>query len=140
MRSRLAEVRGEPPRPAEPEDVAGEAADDAGAPSTPMPDDPQQATYVRVRNWLLRHRIRMHLFSGIEFEMFVFIIGPLTGWIIGVTIGSIVLLLGMEAALVFKLWLATRRYTVQLAAAEAAAAATRGDADGVTPPLTPIQG
>jgi hypothetical protein len=49
----------------------------------------------------------------------------------------------MEAALVFKLWLATRRYTVQLAAAEAEAAAAEraapnGD-DGLTTRLTPIQ-
>jgi phosphatidylglycerophosphate synthase len=157
MRARLAEVRGEAFRPAEAEDVSGEAADDSGAPTTPMPDDPQQATYIRARNWLLRRRIRMHLVSGIEFEMFVFIIGPLTGWVIGVSIVSIVLLLGMEAALVFKLWLATRRYTVQLAAAEAAAAeaapaeaaaaeaapAEAGDsgpADGeIKPRLTPIQ-
>jgi hypothetical protein len=147
MRYRLAEVRGEPPRPAEPEDVSGEAADDAGTPSTPMPDDPQQATYVRARNWLLRRRIRMHLFSGIEFEMFVFIIGPLVFWVSGVSIISIVLLLGMEAALVFKLWLATRRYTVQLAEAEATAAATAASGqapraesgDGITPRLTPIQ-
>jgi phosphatidylglycerophosphate synthase len=142
MRNRLAEVRGDAYVPAEPEDVSGEAADDAGpAAAAPMPDDPQQATYVRIRNWLLRRRIRMHLVSGIEFEMFVFIVAPLTGWVIGVPIVAGVLLLGMEAALVFKLWLATRRYAVQLAAAEAAiqraaAATTGGD---VTPRLTPIQ-
>jgi phosphatidylglycerophosphate synthase len=134
MRIRLAEVRNEAFRPADADDISGEADDDSGAPSTPMPDDPHQASYIRARNWLLRRRIRMHLVSGIEFEMFVFIIGPLTGWVIGVSIVSIVLLLGMEAALVFKLWLATRRYTVQLA--EAAAAA---DDDPVTPRLTPIQ-
>jgi hypothetical protein len=143
MWTRLAEVRGEPARTAEPADISGEG-DDAGGPSTPMPDDPQQATYIRARNWLLRRRIRMHLVSGIEFEMFVFIIGPLTGWVIGVSIVSIVLLLGMEAGLVFKLWLATRRYTVQLAEAEAEAAAAQAGpaepADGeVTPRLTPIQ-
>ena len=138
MRGRLAEVRGEPARPADPEDVSGEVADD-DAPSTPMPDDPQQATYIRARNWLLRRRIRMHLVSGIEFEMFVFIIGPLTGWVVGVSIGSIALLLGMEAALVFKLWLATRRYTVQLAAAEAEAAAGPGGEGEINPRLTPIR-
>ena len=135
MRRQLAEARGVAYVPAEPEDVSGEAADDAGS-GAPMPDDPRQATYIRVRNWLLRRRIRMHLVSGIEFEMFVFIIGPLTGWVIAVSIVSGVLLLAMEAALVFKLWLATRRYTVALAAAEAAAAAPTDD---VTPGLTPIQ-
>ena len=126
---RLAEVRGEPVRLAEPEDISGEAADDSGAPATPMPDDPQQPTYIRSRNWLLRRRIRMHLVSGIEFEMFVFIIGPLTGWVAGVSIVSIALLLVMEAALVIKLWMATRRYTVELAETEA-----------IRPRLTPIQG
>jgi hypothetical protein len=135
MRNRLSEVRGDAFVPAQPEDVSGEAADDAGSAAPPMPDDPQQRTYVRVRNWLLRRRIRMHLVSGIEFEMFVFIIGPLTGWIIAVSIVSGVLLLGMEAALVFKLWLATRRYPAQLAAAEAAAA----ERAAVTSRLTPLQ-
>jgi phosphatidylglycerophosphate synthase len=138
MRIRLAEVRGEPIQPPNPDDVSGET-DDADAPASPMPDDPQQATYIRIRNWLLRRRIRMHLVSGIEFEMFVFIIGPLTGWVIGVSIVSGLLLLGMEAALVFKLWLATRRYPVQLAAAEAAAAESAAAATEVTPPLSPIQ-
>jgi phosphatidylglycerophosphate synthase len=131
MRATLSEVRGiayEPPE----QDVSGEGDDSADGPvREPMPDDPQQATYVRVRNWLLRRRIRMHLVSGIEFEMFVFIIAPLTGWIIGVTIVSGVLLLGMEAGLVFKLWLATRRYPKQLAAAEAARA--EREAAGLTP-------
>jgi CDP-alcohol phosphatidyltransferase-like enzyme len=133
MRNRLSEVRGHAVGPPEPEDVSGEPADDAGSPA-PMPDDPQQTTYVRVRNWLLRRRIRMHLVSGIEFEMFVFIIGPLTGWIIAVSIVSGILLLGMEAALVAKLWLATRRYPAQLAAAEAAA-----ERATITTPLTPIR-
>jgi phosphatidylglycerophosphate synthase len=122
MRQRLAEARGDAYIPPEREDVSGETDD---SDSTPMPDDPQQATYIRVRNWLLRRRIRMHLVSGIEFEMFVFIVGPLMNRVAGVSIVSIVLLLGMEAALIGKLYLATRRYAVQLAE--------------VTPRLTPIQ-
>jgi hypothetical protein len=64
--------------------------------------------------------------------------------VIGVSVAAGVLLLAMEAALVFKLWLATRRYTVQLAAAESAAAAdpAGGPATAeaeITPKLTPIQ-
>jgi hypothetical protein len=59
----------------------------------------------------------MHLVSGIEFEMFVFIIGPLTGWVAGVTVVSGALLLIMEAGLVGKLWLATRRHPAELAEA-----------------------
>jgi hypothetical protein len=153
MRDRLSELRGEPPRSEEASDIDGETDDDDGPVRSPMPDDPRQGTYLRVRGWLLRRRIRMHLFSGIEFEMFVFIVGPLLGWVAGMSIGSIALLLTMEAALVFKLWLATRRYPAQLAAAEATAAAraeaaeTAGtaqttetaQADDVTPTLTPLQ-
>jgi phosphatidylglycerophosphate synthase len=118
MRMQLAEARGETVY-AQAELSAEEAADGEGLAPLPMPDDPQQATYIRIRNWLLRRRIRLHLFSGIEFEMTVFIIGPLTGWIVGTTIVAGVLLLVMEVALVGKLWLATRRFSVQLAAAEA---------------------
>jgi phosphatidylglycerophosphate synthase len=93
--------------------------------------NPPPGTPTGLRAGLLRRRVRPHLVSGIEFEMFVFIIAPLTGWIIGVTIVSGVLLLGMEAGLVFKLWLATRRYPKQLAAAEAARA--EREAAGLTP-------
>src|SRR5690606_40541529 len=38
--------------------------------------------YRRIRRYLLRRRVRTHLVSGIEFQMAVFIIGPLTGAII----------------------------------------------------------
>ncbi|OJF12470.1 CDP-alcohol phosphatidyltransferase family protein [Couchioplanes caeruleus] len=72
--------------------------------------------FVRLRNMLVRQRIRAHLFSGIEFQMFVFIIGPLTGWIIPVTILSAVLLTAFELLLIYKLWTATRSYSRQLAA------------------------
>jgi phosphatidylglycerophosphate synthase len=135
MRMELAEARGETVL-AQADLSAEEAADGEGsAPALPMPDDPQQATYIRLRNLLLRRRIRLHVFSGIEFEMTVFIIGPLIGWVIGTTIVAGVLLLAMEVALIGKLWLATRRFSVQLAAAEAAQ-----PHGGLTPPLTPLRG
>jgi hypothetical protein len=67
----------------------------------------------------------------------VFIIGPLTGWLIGTTIVAGVLLLFMEAALVGRLWIASRRFTVQMAALERSAA--RPD-EPVIPRLTPIRG
>ncbi|MBD3931396.1 CDP-alcohol phosphatidyltransferase family protein [Streptomyces chumphonensis] len=66
--------------------------------------------YVRFRDFLVDHRIRTHLISGIEFQMAVFIIGPLTGAIVGVTIGAGVLLLMFELALVYRLLLATREF------------------------------
>ncbi|MEV6597505.1 CDP-alcohol phosphatidyltransferase family protein [Actinoplanes sp. NPDC051346] len=74
------------------------------------------SAFVRLRNMLVRQRIRAHLFSGIEFQMFVFIIGPLTGQIIPVTIASAVLLTAFELLLIYKLWTATRSYTRQMAA------------------------
>jgi phosphatidylglycerophosphate synthase len=140
MRLQLAEARGET-LVAQAELSGEEAADgEDRAPRAPMPDDPQQATYVRLRNWLLRRRIRLHVFSGIEFEMTVFIVGPLIGFVAGTTIVALVLLLGFEAALVGKLWLATRRYAVQLAAAQAANVPEQASGGDVTRPLSPLRG
>ncbi|UQU68107.1 CDP-alcohol phosphatidyltransferase family protein [Couchioplanes caeruleus] len=73
------------------------------------------SAFVRVRNMLVRQRIRAHVFSGIEFQMFVFIIGPLTNQIIPVTILSGVLLAAFELLLIYKLWTATKSYARQLA-------------------------
>ncbi|MFE4651383.1 CDP-alcohol phosphatidyltransferase family protein [Streptomyces sp. NPDC001981] len=67
--------------------------------------------YLRFRSFMLRHRIRTHLISGIEFQMSVFIIGPLLDQIIGATIVSAVLLLVFELAIVYKLLLSTRDFT-----------------------------
>jgi len=62
----------------------------------------------RVRNALGRRRIRSHLFSGIEFQMFVFILGPATGQVAVVTLAAAALLLAFEIAIVAKLFLASR--------------------------------
>ena len=64
--------------------------------------------YPGMREWLREHRIRTHLVSGIEFQMAVFIIGPLTGAVIPVTIGAATLLLLFEAAIMYKLVLSSR--------------------------------
>ncbi|MGX6603778.1 CDP-alcohol phosphatidyltransferase family protein [Micromonosporaceae bacterium Da 78-11] len=71
--------------------------------------------FVRVRNTLIRQRIRAHLFSGIEFMMVVFIVGPLVNWIIGTTLIASALLIGFELLLIYKLWTATKSFTKQLA-------------------------
>ncbi|WP_067501444.1 CDP-alcohol phosphatidyltransferase family protein [Actinoplanes sp. TFC3] len=71
--------------------------------------------FVKVRNMLVRQRIRAHLFSGIEFQMFVFILGPLTNQIALFTILSAVLLTAFELLLIYKLYTATRSYTRKLA-------------------------
>ncbi|MFD3562751.1 CDP-alcohol phosphatidyltransferase family protein [Streptomyces sp. NPDC058686] len=67
--------------------------------------------YLRMRSFLLRHRIRTHLISGIEFQMGVFMIGPLIDQVLWVTIVSGALLLVFELAIIYKLLLSTRDFT-----------------------------
>jgi phosphatidylglycerophosphate synthase len=52
--------------------------------------------YLRLRSFLLRRRIRAHLVSGIEFQMGVFIVGPLLDAVIEATLVSGALLLIFE--------------------------------------------
>ncbi|MEV0409077.1 CDP-alcohol phosphatidyltransferase family protein [Actinoallomurus sp. NPDC050550] len=73
------------------------------------------AWYIRVRDWLRDHRVRTHLISGIEFQMAVFIVGPLVNQIVPVTIGAAALLLVFEFAIMYKLWLSSRDFTRALA-------------------------
>jgi phosphatidylglycerophosphate synthase len=75
------------------------------------------ALFVRLRRMLLRGRIRAHVISGIEFMMFVFIVGPVVGWIVGVTLLSAALLLAFELLLIYKLWTATKSFARRMAAA-----------------------
>ncbi|MEV0225178.1 CDP-alcohol phosphatidyltransferase family protein [Streptomyces sp. NPDC050704] len=96
-----------------------EAEDEAGPqaqPSAKVIDLHQEfrhrfPTYLRLRSFLLRHRIRAHLISGIEFQMGVFIVGPLIDQVIAVTLVSGALLLVFELAIVYKLLLSTRDFT-----------------------------
>jgi phosphatidylglycerophosphate synthase len=93
------------------------------------------SAFVKVRNMLVRQRIRAHVFSGIEFQMFVFILGPLTNQIVFFTILSAALLAAFELLLIYKLWTATQSYARQLAkigASEAEAEAVAAAA-GVEP-------
>jgi phosphatidylglycerophosphate synthase len=80
-------------------------------------DDPSPSRKRRAGDWLRDRRIRTHLFSGIEYEMTVFIVGPLIGYVIPVTIVAGVLLLAFEVWLVTKLFQATRSFPSRLAAA-----------------------
>ncbi|WP_228647724.1 CDP-alcohol phosphatidyltransferase family protein [Microtetraspora sp. AC03309] len=69
--------------------------------------------YDRVRMFLVAHRVRSHVISGIEFHAAVFVIGPVLGavgwlWSSAVT-GA--LLLAFECVLVYRAWLATREVT-----------------------------
>jgi phosphatidylglycerophosphate synthase len=67
--------------------------------------------FVRVRNALVRQRIRVHLVSGIEFMMFVFIVGPVLHAIVATTVTAAALLVGFELLLIYKLWTAAKSFT-----------------------------
>lgn len=96
--------------------------------------------YLRFRSFLLRHRIRTHLISGIEFQMGVFIVGPLIDAVIPTTIVAGALLLVFELAIVYKLLLSTRDFARTIdsfdreAAAREAAAAEEAAALGLPVP------
>lgn len=77
----------------------------------------------RFKRSLHARRIREHLFSGIEFEMTVFVVAPLTGAVVPLAGIAGVLLLVFESFLILRLWQATRAFPVALARAQALAAA-----------------
>jgi phosphatidylglycerophosphate synthase len=148
MRRELREARGEDITLPAPVDrramVVDEIESSESAAEAVEADDRSQSPYIRVRNWLLRRRIRTHLFSGIEFEMTVFIIGPLIGQVFWTSIVAGALLLFFEAALVLRLWQLTRGFRVELAEALEEAqretdraereAAQRAGTPGIKPP------
>ncbi|MEV0897473.1 hypothetical protein [Actinoplanes sp. NPDC049802] len=65
----------------------------------------------RIRGFLPAHRIRAHVFSGIEFMMFVFVLGPLAGLVVPFTVAAAVLPAAFELLLIYKLWPTTRTYS-----------------------------
>lgn len=83
----------------------------------PGDEMPEPTLKSRLGRLLRRNRIRTHLFSGIEYEMFVYIIGPLTGLIFPVTIFAGLAMLAFELLVIVKLHQATRAYPARLAAA-----------------------
>jgi phosphatidylglycerophosphate synthase len=66
--------------------------------------------WARVRDVLMRKRIRPHLFSGIEHQMFIFIVGPLLDAVLVTVLVSAVLLLVFEVAVIYKLLLSGRDF------------------------------
>ncbi len=72
--------------------------------------------FVRLRSALLRQRVRAHVISGIEFMMFVLIVGPVLDWVIGVTLIAAGLMAAFELLLIYKLWTATKSFGRRLAA------------------------
>ncbi|MBM0226224.1 CDP-alcohol phosphatidyltransferase family protein [Micromonospora sicca] len=80
--------------------------------------------FTGLRDLLVRARVRAHLVSGIEFQMAVFIIGPLAGAVLAVSVVAGALLLAFEFALIYKLWLLTTSFTRYDRALGAGAAAS----------------
>jgi hypothetical protein len=71
--------------------------------------------YQRFRDVLRANRIRPHLFSGIEFQMGVFIVAPLVGvfsttGMLATIVASSALMFAFEALIIYKLWLSTREF------------------------------
>lgn len=71
--------------------------------------------YRRFRDVLRENRIRPHLFSGIEFQMGVFIVAPLVGMfsitgMVVTIIASAAMMLAFEMLIIYKLWLSTREF------------------------------
>ncbi|MFE1167638.1 CDP-alcohol phosphatidyltransferase family protein [Nocardiopsis sp. NPDC058789] len=71
--------------------------------------------YRRYRDVLRGSRIRPHLFSGIEFQMGVFIVAPLVGMFSAVgmvvtIVASAAMMLAFEMLIIYKLWLSTREF------------------------------
>lgn len=80
--------------------------------------------YPRIRDALLRGRIRPHLISGIEFQMGVFIVAPVAAAIVpGAVIPVVALsaagMLAFELVIIYKFWLSSRAYSRSLAKLEA---------------------
>ncbi|MBB2942455.1 hypothetical protein FB565_002168 [Actinoplanes lutulentus] len=117
-----------------------ELPETAAEPLDEMPAAPAGSPTFRSRigNTLRRHRIRTHLFSGIEYEMSVFIIGPLLGLVIPVTILAGAALLAFELFLILKLLRACQQHPAKLAAAQAAYAAW--EAEQAPPASIPAPG
>jgi phosphatidylglycerophosphate synthase len=93
----------------------------------------------RLRDAVMRYRIRPHLFSGIEYQMFIFVVGPVFDAVVPFVVVSAALLLLFEVALVYKLLLSSRDFaremrrltpTTAAAAAQVTAAATAAGAPG----------
>ena len=99
------------------------AAPVARAPGTLPVADPKPdfrtrfKPYVMLRNALVGSRIRPNLISTVELHMAVFIIAPITGAILPVSIVTGVLLILFEMAVSLSLYLTTRSMTRRIATA-----------------------
>ncbi|KUL35926.1 CDP-alcohol phosphatidyltransferase family protein [Actinoplanes awajinensis] len=101
----------------EPGDEAAEETTDTNVAATIAAARPKSLKS-RVGAYLKRNRIRTHLFSGIEYEMFVYILAPLTGLIFSITVFAGAAMLAFEFFLIYKLYRTTTAYPAKLAAAQ----------------------
>jgi phosphatidylglycerophosphate synthase len=112
------------------EKVKAQMSDDLRQVATgARPDDAVNASWrrrfsavVRFRGWTERHRIRPHLMSGVEFQMFVLVVAPLagavvTGGVLAVTVATCAVMLAFELSMVYKFWLSTRDHRRAMAGA-----------------------
>ncbi|MDA2806292.1 CDP-alcohol phosphatidyltransferase family protein [Nocardiopsis suaedae] len=124
--------------------VGGEADGLGASRLSYVPEEPPSGSlaerfpaYARFRDALLRHRVRPHLFSGIEFQMGVFIVAPLVGaffpgamlWVVGASCAG---LLFFESFIVGRLWQASRRYEREAVVLDELVLSAAGD--GAEPP------
>jgi hypothetical protein len=79
--------------------------------------------FAAVRRFLVDNRIRVHLISGIEFMMFVFIVGPVIDQLVLTTVVISLGMIAFELLLIYKLWTNTKSFSRRLAKLEAANAA-----------------
>ncbi|MGH3095975.1 MAG: CDP-alcohol phosphatidyltransferase family protein, partial [Streptosporangiales bacterium] len=116
LRARLAAARGTQAAGAGGDTAVGAAEIPLHASNAETSPSPSAALgrYGRFRLFLQRHRLRPHLWSGIEFQMFVLIVAPITGLVGPVSIGAGVLLVAFECAVSYRLWLTTRSFERRL--------------------------
>lgn len=93
--------------------VAIEAAGGAAAEAEAMADLKEGVRarlgwYPRLRDRLAAKRVRPHLFSGVEYQMAVFIVAPLTGAFVPVVAAASTLLLAFELAAIARMYASLR--------------------------------
>jgi phosphatidylglycerophosphate synthase len=111
------------------DDEASDAPANSGTPA-------ERGLYPRVRSFLLQHRVRPHLFSGIEFEMFLCVVAPATvlvafftplnSLIIPLAVFSVLALAFFEFVLVARLYKESQRFEVRRRELAAVPPATAG--------------
>ncbi|RFU68735.1 CDP-alcohol phosphatidyltransferase family protein [Peribacillus saganii] len=71
-------------------------------------------SYLKLRAFFLKRRVRLHLMSGIEYQMFIFIIAPVIGYLREGIILSTIIMIIFESAIIYKLWLQNLDFHRQL--------------------------